>query len=168
MFNTTKHLCLALICVLTFSSCTKDHELPGTSAELKTANLVDFVAYSQIENEILNAINQYRVEQGLVKLLKVDEITFEAEEHNLYMIRNQEVSHDNFEQRYLNLKNSIGAKAVSENVGFGYRTANAVVEAWIKSIGHRNNIEGDFTHFGISVEEDESGRNYFTNIFVKR
>lgn len=167
MFNCVKQVCLTVICVLALSSCSKDSELPQASADLKASNLVDFVAYSPIEADILDAVNDYRISNGLSALSKVDEITFQAEEHNTYMIENKVVSHDNFPQRYLNLKNGIGAKAVSENVGYGYNTAGAVVKAWIASEGHRDNIIGDFTHFGISVEQDEDGQQYFTNIFVK-
>ncbi len=166
MHKITKQLCLTLVCVLMFSSCSKD-ELSDTS-ELETADLVDYAAYSQIEIEILNGVNDYRISKGLSVLKKVDGITFLAADHNNYMIVNKKVSHDNFDKRYLALVNDIDAKAVSENVGYGYRTANAVVNAWINSEGHRKNIEGDFTHFGISVAQDEDGKNYFTNIFARR
>lgn len=168
MFNSIKQYCLALMCVIAFSSCSKDTEIPADSADLKTANLLDVVAYSQIEAEILTAVNDHRRSNGLKSLVKVDEITFQADDHNHYMIEKQSVNHDNFQVRYLNLVNEIGAKAVSENVGYGYRTAGAVVKAWLNSEGHKKNIEGDYTHFGISVEQDEKGNNYFTNIFVKR
>ncbi len=167
MRNITKLLFLSLICVSTFTSCTKDSDFPVDSADLKTANLSDAVAYSQIELEILTAVNEYRKSQGLSVLSKVDEVTFQAEDHNEYMVKNKVVSHDNFPVRYANLVNGIGAKAVSENIAFGYRTAGAAVKAWINSDGHRKNLEGNYTHFGISVSQDEEGRNYYTNIFVR-
>ena len=67
-----------------------------------------------------------------------------------------------FNIQYQNLVQEIEARVVSENVGFGYRTSEAVVEAWIKSEGHRENIEGSNTHFGISVDQDQNGKKYFT------
>lgn len=166
MYTITKNVCLTLVCVLMFSSCAKD-ELVDDSA-LKTADLVDFVAYSEIEKEILTAVNTHRISIGLSQLKRVDGITFLASDHNNYMIQQKQVSHDNFQQRYIALVNDIGAKSVSENIGFGYRTAEAVVDAWLNSEGHRKNIEGNFTHFGISVAQDEDGKNYFTNIFARR
>jgi len=69
--------------------------------------------------------------------------------------------------RYQNLVQEIGARAISENDGFGYRTAESVVKAWNNSEGHRENIEGSYTHFGISVDQDQYRKNYFTNIFVR-
>ncbi|QED36797.1 CAP domain-containing protein [Antarcticibacterium arcticum] len=168
MYTLTKQLCLALVCVLMFSSCTKDTDLTEENAAIKTADLVDYVTYSKIETEILKAVNDHRVSKGLTVLKKVDGITFLAADHNDYMIQNKNVSHDNFSYRYTTLVNTIGAKSVSENIGYGYRTSDAVVKAWLNSEGHRSNIEGNFTHFGISVSQDEDGKNYFTNIFARR
>ena len=168
MYNNTKLLCLIFLCVFSFSSCTKDSISPEKNAELKTANLVDAFAYSQIEIDILTLVNDYRKSKGLNTLIKVDEITLQAESHTVYMIEKSVVNHDNFNLRFANLVEEIGARAVSENVGFGYSTANAVVRAWLESEGHLANIEGDFTHFGVSVEMDENKKNYFTNIFVRR
>ena len=167
MYTITKQLCLTLVCVLMFTSCAKD-ELEIEDSALKTADLVDYAAYSPMELEILNAVNDYRISKGLSELKRVDGITFLASDHNTYMIQQKKVSHDNFSKRYTALVNEIGAKSVSENVGYGYRTGKAVVGAWLNSEGHRKNIEGDFTHFGISVAQDENGKNYFTNIFARR
>ncbi len=47
-------------------------------------------------------------------------------------------------------------------------TAQAVVEAWLNSAGHKANIEGNYTHFGIAIRENPvNGKKYFTNIFAK-
>lgn len=168
MYTTTKQLCLALVCVLMFSSCSKDTDLPEENTALKTADLVDYVTYTQIETDVLAAVNDHRISIGLSSLERVDGITFHAYDHNEYMIQQKKVSHDNFSTRYSNLVKEIGAKAVGENVAYGYRTAGAAVKAWINSEGHKENMEGDYTHFGISVAQDEDGKNYFTNIFVRR
>lgn len=125
------------------------------------------VNYSAIEIDIMDLVNEYRVSKGLNELDFKDEVSWQAEDHNFYMIRKEEVSHDGFAMRYSALAESVGAKAVSENVAFGYNSAEAVVEAWIASDGHRKNMEGDLTHFGISVKEDANGKKYFTNIFVR-
>ena len=168
MYTNTKLLCLIFLCAFSLSSCTKDSISPDKNADLKTANLVDAFAYSQIEIDILTAVNEYRQSKGLTTLKRVDEITLQAESHTVYMVEKNLVNHDNFNVRFANLVDEIGAKSVSENVGFGYSSANAVVRAWIESEGHLANIEGDFTHFGVSVEQDNNKKNYFTNIFVRR
>ena len=81
------------------------------------------------------------------------------------MIVNNKVSHDNFFERSDYLKAN-GASSVSENVAFGYRTAQEVVDGWLNSPSHKEAIEGDFTHSGISAAQTESGVNFFTHIFV--
>jgi len=168
MFTNTKLLCLTLVCVLSLSACSKDSVVPEDNNISKNLELSNNFTYSTMEIEILDAVNDHRKSIGLSVLQKLDDITFEAVDHTEYMVSLNEVNHDNFNIRYQNLVQEIGARAVSENVGYGYRTAEAVVEAWINSEGHRANIEGNYTHFGISVEQDQDEKNYFTNIFVRR
>ena len=168
MFNYTKQFCLVLACILTFASCSKDNEISEVNAQLKSVELVNTIAYTAMETEVLKEVNDYRLSIGLNSLSKVDEVTYQADDHTVYMSSNEVVNHDNFNVRYSNLVSDVGAKSVAENVAFGYNSAEAVVKAWIKSEGHRENIEGDFTHFGIAIDKDKNGKNYFTNIFIRR
>jgi len=121
-----------------------------------------------IEIEILELINEHRLSIGLNDLEVMDRIKAEAFTHTDYMIENDDVSHANFFVRKTNLENTVGAVRVSENLAFGYTTAESVVNAWLNSEGHRANIEGQFTAFDISAEQDEDGKWYYTNIFVKK
>lgn len=168
MRKSTTRFILLFFSVLTLVSCAKDsvdEEINSIDNIAKTSVNYD---YTDIEKDILSAINEYRKEQDLNELSPLGQISLEAEDHNYYMVETGKVSHDNFGERYTTLVNSIAARAVSENVAYGYHTADAVVKAWIKSDGHRENIESNFTHFGVSVVKDKEGRNYFTNIFVRR
>ena len=84
------------------------------------------------------------------------------------MIKNNIVSHDNFANRSQNIIEVLGARSVSENIAYNYKTPQAAVDAWLLSIGHKENIKGNFTHFGISIRENPSnGKKYYTNIFIK-
>ena len=156
---------LALFTVLTFSSCSTDSiddkvdamELSLFSKEAKT-----------IEVEILELINNHRLSLGLNPLAEMDVIKSVAYSHTDYMVDNDEVSHHNFFTRSNYLKSNAGAEKVSENVAFGYSSAESVVRAWIKSEAHKENLEGDFTNFDISAEKNEDGRWYYTNIFIKK
>ena len=146
---------LALFTVLTFSSCSTDSiddkadamELSLFSQEAKT-----------IEVEILELINNHRLSLGLNPLAEMDVIKSVAYSHTDYMVDNDEVSHHNFFTRSNYLKSNAGAEKVSENVAFGYSSAESVVRAWIKSEAHKENLEGDFTNFDISAEKNEDGR----------
>jgi uncharacterized protein YkwD len=63
----------------------------------------------------------------------------------------------------------LGAKRVSENIAYNYQTPESAMSAWLNSPGHKDNIEGDFTHLGISITVDETtGKKYYTNMFIKK
>ncbi len=156
---------LALLAVLTFTSCSTDSiDDKADTAEL---NLIAQEAKT-IEVDILELINDYRLSLGLNPLNDMSVVKSVAFSHTDYMIDNDQVSHDNFFTRSNYLKANAGAKKVSENVAYGYSSAETVVKAWIKSEGHRGTIEGDFTNFDISAEKNNNGRWYFTNIFIKK
>jgi len=168
MFNFIKQLCLVIACIITLISCSKENAISENEQQAKSVNLSNSITYTSMESEILDDINNYREGVGMQALSRADEVTYQADDHTVYMTSNEVVNHDNFNVRYDNLVSGVGAKAVAENVAFGYGNADAVVKAWIDSEGHRINIEGDFTHFGISVDKDKNGKNYFTNIFMRR
>ncbi|GGG49912.1 CAP domain-containing protein [Bizionia arctica] len=121
-----------------------------------------------IEIEILELINDYRLSVGLNPLNNMNLIKSQAYGHTDYMIDHNNVSHDNFFQRKNYLINNAGANAVSENVAYGFTSAESVVNAWLNSPGHKENIEGDFTDFDISAEKNDEGKWFYTNIFVKK
>lgn len=166
MKNLTYQLWLLAICMLSLTGCSRDGVENIESSDHIAVDAP--VVYSSIEVEIMDRVNAYRAEKELNALESLDEISRQAKTHNVHMIEHEEVCHDNFSDRYAALVESIGARAVSENVAYGYHTAEAVVQAWISSEGHRKNMEGNLTHFGISVKEDADGELYFTNIFVRK
>lgn len=166
MKNLTYSLWFLAFSILTLTSCSKD----GLE-ELDSANLtakVEPVHYTSIELDVLELVNAYRAQNGLSQLASLDESSRQAASHNVHMVEKDEVCHDGFAYRYDALVKSEHAIAVSENVAFGYSTAESVVNAWIKSDDHRQNMLGNHTHFGISVKEGKDGRLYFTNIFVRK
>ena len=121
-----------------------------------------------IEIQILELINNHRLSVGLNPLENMDLIKSQAYNHTEHMVIENQVSHDNFFERSNFLKTNAGAKIVSENVAYGYTHAESVVNAWLKSESHKENIEGDFTDFDISAEQNSEGDWYYTNIFIKR
>ena len=159
---------ILIFCTLFLTSCAKDSIEDEVNAYDQVVSERVEYSYNTIEVEILDELNLYRRALNMPELKPLAELSMESEGHNEYMIDEGQVSHDNFAVRASFLMDKVGATAVAENVGFGYRTYDAVVNAWLKSKGHRDNIEGNFTHFGISVREDENGKNYFTNIFIKK
>ena len=160
----TKLPLLALLAVLTFS-CSTDSIDDKADAILENLNVP---AAKTIEIEILELINNHRLSIGMNPLINMDVIKSQAFSHTDYMADNNVVNHDNFYVRSNFLKSNAGAVKVSENVAYGYSTAQSVVEAWIRSEGHKANIEGDFTNFDVSAEKGTDDKWYYTNIFIKK
>ena len=155
---------LVIACALFITSCSSNEvELVENNTEF-TANLTE----KTIEAEILTKVNDYRVSNGFSPLSKLEAIKTQTSSHTNYMIEQSKVSHDNFYKRKEYLVNKAAAVGVGENVAYGYSSATSVVYAWIKSDGHKKNIEGDYTHFEVTAEKDANGKWYFTNIFVKK
>ncbi|WP_298346057.1 CAP domain-containing protein [uncultured Algibacter sp.] len=161
----TKLPVLVLLAVFTLSSCTTDSlddkvealELSSAIPETKT-----------IEVEILELINNHRLSLGLNPLQEMSIVKSVAFTHTDYMVDNDQISHANFFTRSNYLKSNAGAKTVSENVAFGYSSAESVVKAWLRSEAHKENLEGDYTNFDVSAEKNAEGRWYYTNIFIKK
>ena len=158
---------LPMALVFTMISCssdsTEDLALPTN------ATLVKNYDYRADELELADLINEHRVSLGLRPLQTINHISYKSEEHNEYMIARNAVNHDLFAERSQNIIQVLGAYKVDENIAYNYTTPAGVLNAWLNSPGHKANIEGDFTHFGISIRENpETGKKYYTNIFIKK
>ncbi len=158
---------LPLALVFMMASCSSD----STDELVSNSNMVvvNSYSYSTDELQLEQLINNYRVSVGLNSLESVAHVSFKSEEHNEYMIAKNQLNHDFFQERSQNIIQVLGATKVNENVAYNYITPEGALHAWLQSPGHKANIEGDFTHFGVSIRVDpNSGKKYYTNIFVKR
>lgn len=151
--------------VMYFSSCSND-----TSKGNETnANFTqESYNHSPDEMEALALLNEYRVSKNLPTLQVIEHISFVASTHNDYMIANNTLNHDNFEERQANMVTVLNAYKVGENVASGHNPIAEIVAAWTNSNGHKNVIEGDYTHFGIAITTNAAGKKYLTNIFIKK
>ncbi|MFV5700636.1 CAP domain-containing protein [Flavobacterium sp. XS2P12] len=157
-------LLVAVIC--TMNSCSSDAS-DAPVVDTTSQKVVNY-SYNAIEIETMDLINSYRVSIGLNPLEKINHMSYKSEEHDNYMIANNVVNHNDFVARSENIMKTLGAKTVSENIAYNYSTPQAVLNAWLASPGHKENIEGNFTHFGIAIKEDPAtGKKYYTNIFAK-
>lgn len=155
-----------VVLFVTMNSCSAD-TAEATNSSATTQTLVENYTYNDSEIGTMKLINDYRVSIGLNALERVNHISFKCQEHNNYMMANNVVDHSDFTARSNNIMSVLGAKKIGENVAYNYKTSEAAVKAWLESPGHKQNIEGDFTHFGLSVTTDANGKKYYTNIFVK-
>jgi uncharacterized protein YkwD len=167
MKSVTPKLLSILLCTVFLFSCSQEDDGIYFNESSETINTA--VTYSEIETEILTLVNEYRESKGLSSLITLNIISGVADGHTNYMVTTGQVNHDNFNLRAQNLIDNAAAKSVSENVAYGYSTAQGVVNGWLNSDEHRKAIEDPKnTHFGISTESNSAGRNYFTQIFIQK
>ncbi|GAA4029067.1 hypothetical protein GCM10022386_10950 [Flavobacterium cheonhonense] len=146
-------------------SCSSD----SSEATAEDKQVVTTYNYNETESKLITLINDYRQSKGLNPLTVINHISYKSEEHNFYMIDNNVVNHDYFQQRSDNLVRVLGAEKVGENIAYNYQTAESAMSAWLNSPSHKANIEGDYTHLGISVTiNPDNGKKYYTNMFIKK
>jgi uncharacterized protein YkwD len=156
---------LAIVALLGFTSCSTDS---AADDQINSIELPVAPQAKEIEIEIMELINAHRITVGLNTLQDHNTVKAVAFTHTDYMIAVDNVSHDNFFERKQSLQVNADANIVSENVAYGFSSAASVVNAWLNSPSHKDNIEGDYTDFDISAEQNSEGKWYFTNIFIKR
>jgi uncharacterized protein YkwD len=79
-------------------------------------------------------------------------------------------SHDGFDDRVAAISAQIPISGAAENVAMnsGYSDpARIAYDGWLKSEGHRNNIEGNYDLTGIGVYQASGGSYYLTQLFAK-
>lgn len=157
-------LFVPFILVLTLVSCSKDSQ-----DEAENLELITNYDYNTEEIDLANRINNYRESIGKNRLELINHISYKSLEHNEYMIENNVVNHDYFDSRANNIMQVLGAVRVGENIAYNFSTPNSALNAWLNSPGHKDNLDGDYTHFGISITiNPTNGKRYYTNIFMKK
>ena len=160
----TNYLCAAaMLCLL--SACSTDpinEDETAANYEI-TVEVDNNIIFAE---EVLDILNEHRATLDLAPLKWDIDSEEVATGHSYYMAQNNTPSHDNFFDRADFLKDR-GAAIVSENVAYGYTDAQSVVRGWLGSPSHREAIEGNFTHTGIGVIENEQGIPFFTQMFIR-
>jgi uncharacterized protein YkwD len=126
---------------------------------------------SAMEQAVLQQINEYRRQKGLSVLTLNATISRQARIHSQNMASSRVLSHDGFNARVQTISKSIAYRSAAENVAFNMGFANPdrqAVTGWLKSTGHRRNIEGNFGLTGIGVAKNAQGEYYFTQIFIRQ
>jgi uncharacterized protein YkwD len=145
-------------------------QTPVTTKQLKPVSRVaQSTNTAAIEQSIFNQINRYRVSKGLRALTRDSRIDTQARIHSQNMASGKvPFGHQGFQQRVQATK--ISFRGAAENVAYnkGYSDpATQAVQGWLKSTGHRTNIEGNYNLTGIGVATNSKGEVYFTQIFIR-
>ncbi|MGG4266809.1 CAP domain-containing protein [Peribacillus simplex] len=137
---------------------------PDKSTDEKTETSSELSAFEQ---EVVKLTNAEREKQGLAAL-KVD-----TELSKVARIKSQDMKDKNYFDHNsptygspfdMMKKFGISYTTAGENIAQGQKTPEEVVQAWMNSQGHRENImNSSFTHIGVGYVE--SG-NYWTQQFI--
>jgi uncharacterized protein YkwD len=126
------------------------------------------VTVGTVEQSIFDQINQYRASKGLSPFTRNSKIDSQAKIHSQNMASGKTgFGHSGFSDRIK--ATGISYRGAAENVAYnqGYKdSATQAVQGWLKSPGHRGNIEGKFNQTGIGVATNSKGAIYFTQIFI--
>ncbi|WP_062046579.1 CAP domain-containing protein [Bacillus sp. JCM 19034] len=124
---------------------------------------------STIEQQVIDLTNQERRNQGLSELQADSSLSQVAREKSKDMQQNSYFSHTSptYGSPFDMMRDfGISYRSAGENIAQGQRSAQEVVQAWMDSQGHRENIMNpDYTHIGVGYVEQG---NYWTQMFISR
>ena len=136
--------------------------LSSSAEDVKINNVNTTFSYNYSEKEltILNDINLYRNSLGLLSLKLQDFVSIKCLEHTQYMISENMLTHDGFENRAEEIKIQTNTTKIGECVSYNFDNP---VNAWINSSSHRVVLETSvYTKIGISFRDG-----YCTIILIK-
>lgn len=122
---------------------------------------------SAYEAEVIRLVNKVRVENGLRPLAANWELSRVARFKSRDMRDNHYFSHTSptYGSPFQMMRDfGLSFRTAGENIAYGQRTPQAVVDAWMNSSGHRANIlNASYTQIGVGYVAD--GR-YWTQMFM--
>lgn len=153
--------------LLAFLMCVAPHPAPAGTSEPPVA-----AATEALESRTYQLVNEYRVARGLAPFAYDARIAAVARRHSEDMAAGRiPAGHDGFDARQRAISKAIPVRAIAENVGVNdyppSQTARTTVAGWLKSRGHRENIEGRYGLTGVGIARDARGGYYYTQIFVR-
>lgn len=145
---------------------------------LKTNKKIEILYTEEVLNSyedlVFEYINNYRINNKKSLLSKDDTLREFSNRHNKEMIKYNYFSHDSIEKgsyynRVTDLLKSNNYSLIAENIAAGIFTPDEVINEWLNSKVHRENILNDFDKIGISINYALKSRYglYFTTNFAK-
>lgn len=128
-------------------------------------------ANKTIEQQVVDLVNKHRAENGLNPLKINSSVSRVAQAKSEDMRDKNYFDHTSptYGSPFEMLKSfGVSYKTAGENIAKGQKTAEAVVNAWMNSEGHRKNIlNANFEEIGIGYATG-NGTTYWTQMFIKQ
>ena len=154
-------------------------EIKSANTQIKNYDLIypgDRVNIPQInegvssyEAEVIRRVNEIRTQNGLKELQTDWQLSRVARYKSEDMKKNNYFSHTSptYGSPFDMMKKfGISYRSAGENIAKGQKTPQAVVNAWMNSAGHRENIlKASYTHIGVGYV---ASGNYWTQMFISK
>lgn len=122
---------------------------------------------SSFESEVIRLVNEIRVQNGLKALTANWELSRVARFKSQDMVDNRYFAHTSptYGTPFQMIKSfGLSFRTAGENIAYGQRTPQAVVNAWMNSSGHRANIlNPSYTQIGVGYV---ANGHYWTQMFI--
>jgi len=122
---------------------------------------------SVFESEVIRLVNEIRLKNGLKELKPNWELSRVARFKSQDMVDNRYFSHTSptYGSPFQMIRAfGLDFRTAGENIAYGQRTPQAVVNAWMNSSGHRANIlNASYSQIGVGYV---AGGNYWTQMFI--
>jgi uncharacterized protein YkwD len=143
--------------------------VPATVLGLSIAAPADAaMGGTALVSQIVAQTNQHRAAAGCGPVVLNPQLTSAAVRHSAYMAATGNFSHTGRNGSTLTTRTlTAGYRTpLGENIGWGYRTGTAMMNAWMASSGHRANILNCAAHaVGVGVGYATNGTPYYTQDF---
>ena len=124
-------------------------------------------AVTQYEQEVIRLVNEIRAQNGLSALTYNWELSRVARYKSQDMVDNRYFSHTSptYGTPFQMIRSfGLSYRSAGENIAYGQRTPQAVVNAWMNSSGHRANIlNASYTQIGVGYV---ANGHYWTQMFI--
>ena len=141
---------------ITFPGCNLPENKPEADKELTFAE------------QVVELVNQERTKAGL------NAVTLDQNIASVALVRAKEIETSSSHTRPNGSKFStalteqgVTFKGAGENIAWGQKSPEVVMQAWMNSEGHRANIlNKNFTKIGVGYYQNAAGRNFWTQLFT--
>jgi uncharacterized protein YkwD len=163
-------LLLSLILLNLTLSCGKGFDKNQKSTKQTTQNAQEVDNTFALNQEYLTLVNEYRMEHQLKPLVYNSILETIAEEHSKGMAtHSRPFSHMGFNNRCRKIKKRLAPHTLcGEIIAMGQKNPQAVLDSWIKSPKHQQEIQQKrYNTTALGIYKDSDGVIYWTQIFVE-
>ena len=137
----------------------------------QSINIPSIDDVKSLEQQVIDLVNKQRANYGLPLLKGNWELCRVARYKSQDMINRKYFDHQSptYGSPFTMMQNfGLRFSAAGENIAYGQRTPQEVMNSWMNSDGHRSNIlSRTYNQIGVGVAKASNGTFYWTQMFMK-